>query len=731
MKKFSIIGIFLLAAFALDCHANGENSKMHKYTNHLINEKSPYLQQHAHNPVDWYPWGPEAFAKAQRENKPIFLSIGYATCHWCHVMEHESFENEKVARLMNQAFVNIKVDREEHPDIDSVYMKICMMLTGSGGWPMTIIMTPAKKPFFAATYIPEESRFGRIGMVELIPKIEEAWQSKRQELELAADKIVDALKSGAVQPAAGAVAAGLPKLAYQQLVESFDRLNGSFGGAPKFPSPPKMNFLLRYWRQTGDKEALRMVEFSLQKIRNGGIFDQIGFGIHRYATDSAWLLPHFEKMLYNQAMLAETYIEAFQATGNKSYEETAGEIYTYVLRDMTAPDGGFYAAEDADSEGEEGKFYVWRKTELEKVLNKQELELVEKIYSVEAGGNYHDEATGAATGNNILHLKKTLQITAGELNTGYPELKSTLESIRQKLFNVRKLRVHPLKDTKILADWNGLMIGSLANAARVSGSPEYLSAAERAADFVLTGMTGGDGLLFHRWMDGQAVIDGKLEDYAFMIQGLLALYEASFKVKYLETALKFNDILLKHFYDRQSGVYFMYSDYGEKLLIRPKDIYGGAIPSGNAVMIMNLLKLSRLTGRPQYEQLAGKIVSNYGKMLAQAPAEFPEVMCALMFAEGPAYEIVISGDPQSEETKKIIQAVNQLYLPEKVVVFRPDKDNAAIIKIAPYVEAQQMINNLPTVYICRNTACETPLSGLQALKTHALFNRPNKHLLQD
>jgi uncharacterized protein len=722
MKKSNIIKAFLFAVFVLQNPLIGSEGKMHKYTNHLIKEKSPYLQQHAHNPVDWYPWGPAAFAKAKKEHKPIFLSIGYATCHWCHVMERESFENEKVAKLMNKAFVNIKLDREEHPDIDSVYMKVCMMLTGSGGWPLTIIMTPEQKPFYAATYIPRESRFGRIGMLELIPKIEEAWKTKRSELELSANRIAAALQRNTVQPVAGPIAVSLmPKRAYQGLVASFDRENGSFGGKPKFPSPSKMNFLLRYWRRTGDKEALRMVEFSLRKIRQGGIYDQIGFGVHRYATDAAWLLPHFEKMLYNQAMLAETYVEAFQATGRKSYKVTASEIYTYVLRDMTAPNGGFYAAEDADSEGEEGKFYVWTRNELGRELSQQEFALVEKIYNIESDGNFNDEATGEKTGENILHLRKPVHSIARELNMGYPELKLRLENIRKKLFKIRKRREHPLKDTKILTDWNGLMIGSLANAARVFDSREYLNAAERAADFIMSGLSGAKGRLFHRWMEGQAIIDGKLDDYAFMIQGLLALYEASFKVKYLEAALRYNDILLKHFYDKQYGGFFMTPDYGEKLLVRPKEIYSGATPSGNAVMIMNLLKLSRLTGRPKYEQLADKIVHNYGKMLVQAPAEFAGVMSSLMFAEGPAYEIVISGDPKSAETKKIIQAVNQLYLSEKVVVLRPDKDSAAIVHIAPYVEAQKMIDGKPTVYICRNNACEKPLVGLKELKGHKLF----------
>lgn len=714
--------IFFSVVFVLQYSIIGGEGKMHKYTNHLIDEKSPYLQQHAHNPVDWYPWEAKAFAKAKKENKPIFLSIGYATCHWCHVMERESFENEKVAKLMNKAFINIKVDREERPAIDSIYMKVCMMLTGSGGWPLTIIMTPDQKPFFAATYIPRESRFGRTGMLELIPQIEKTWKTKRQEVEASANKIASALKKNTITPPAGPIAVGrLPKLAYEGIAASFDHEHGSFGGAPKFPSPSKMNFLLRYWRRSGNQEALQMVEFSLHKIRNGGIYDQIGFGVHRYATDSEWLLPHFEKMLYNQAMLAGTFVEAYQATLRKTYQETAEEIYSYVLRDMTAPNGAFYTAEDADSEGEEGKFYVWSKTELTKILSKKEFMLIEKVYSIESSGNFMDEATNAKTGQNILHFKKPIHTVADELGMSYSDLKIILEKIRRKLFKIRKNRIHPLKDTKILVDWNGLMIASLAYAARAFESDEYLKAAKKSADFVLSKMTDSNGRLFHRWKDGHAAFNGKLDDYAFMIQGLIELYEASFEVKYLQAALKYNDVLIKHFSDKDHGAFFMTPDYGEKLLIRPKEIYGGATPSGNSVMIMNLLKLSRLTGNTEYEQLAEAIVMTYGKSLSQMPSEFSGTMSALLFAEGPAYEIVISGDQDNTECKKIIKAVNHLYLPEKVVILRPPKNNTAIIKIAPYTKSQKMINTLPTVYICRNTACESPLAGIKELKKHDLF----------
>ncbi len=714
--------IILFTVFCLQNTIIRSGEIMHKYTNHLVKEKSPYLQQHAHNPVDWYPWGKAAFEKAKKEDKPIFLSIGYATCHWCHVMERESFENEDVAKLMNKVFVNIKVDREEHPDIDTVYMKVCMMLIENGGWPLTIIMTPDQKPFYAATYIPRESRFGRMGMLELVPRIEQVWKSNRAQLEHSAEEIAKALQNDSTKSVSSDLAMNsLAQKAYQALAAAFDPVNGSFGGAPKFPSPPKMSFLLRYWRRTGDEKALRMVEFTLRKIRHGGIYDHIGFGVHRYATDAAWLLPHFEKMLYNQAMLAETYVEAYQATRSKEYKTVAREIYTYVLRDMTSPDGVFYAAEDADSEGEEGKFYVWSFAELEQLLDKREITLVEQVYNVKATGNFHDESTRELTGKNIPHLNRPLDQIAAELKIGLPELRHQLEQIREKLFKAREKRIHPLKDTKVLTDWNGMMIGSLAYAARVFDSTEYLHSAERAADFILKHLVDRQGRLYHRWMDGEAAIDGKLEDYAQMIQGLLALYETSFKVKYLDAALGLNSVVIKHFADNKHGGFFMTPDFGHKLLVRPQTIYGGAIPSGNAVMVMNLIKLGRLTGNPEYEQRADGIIRAYGSMIAGNPAEFAELMNAMLFIEGPAYEIVISGNQENDETQKVIQTINQLYLPEKVVVLRPEHDYQEIVKIAPYVGSQIMIDGKTTVYICRNTACEKPLVGIGNLKNHPLF----------
>ncbi|MFX0141691.1 MAG: thioredoxin domain-containing protein, partial [Candidatus Hodarchaeota archaeon] len=442
--------------------------------NKLKTEKSPYLLQHAKNPVDWYPWGEEAFEKAKEEDKPIFLSIGYSTCHWCHVMAHESFEDDQVAELMNEVFVSIKVDREERPDIDKIYMTICQMITGSGGWPLTIIMTPEKKPFFAGTYFPKQTRFGRIGLIDLIKRIQDLWNNQKSELVNSADQITFSLQNIDQESPGEKFSESTIKRAYKQLSMQFDNVNGGFGNRPKFPTPHNLIFLLRYWKRTGDKKALEMVEKSLQAMRKGGIYDHIGFGFHRYSTDSIWLVPHFEKMLYDQALIAIAYIETYQATKNQLYRNTAKEIFSYVLRDMISVEGGFYSAEDADSEGEEGKFYVWSKDEIEKILEKEELGLATKIFNIEESGNYLEETSGKKTGNNILHLKN------------FPEKKIQveIEKIRSKLYISRKKRIYPHKDDKVLTDWNGLMIAALAKGAIALQEEKYLQAAKKATNFI-------------------------------------------------------------------------------------------------------------------------------------------------------------------------------------------------------------------------------------------------------
>jgi len=631
---------------------NASESKKMSKPNRLINEKSPYLLQHADNPVDWYPWGEEAFEKAKKEDKPILVSIGYSTCHWCHVMEHESFEDPEVAKLMNDTFISIKVDREERPDIDNIYMAVCQMLSkGNCGWPLNVVMTPDNKPFFAATYIPKQSRFGRIGMMELIPRVNEMWNTKRDEVLKSANQITSALKQGLeysnVQ-ATEILDKSVLVNAYNQLASNFDSIHGGFGSRPKFPTPHNYLFLLRYWRRSGDEKALSMVEKSLQEMRLGGVYDNIGFGFHRYSTDAEWFLPHFEKMLYDQAMLAMAYIEAYQATGKKEYEQTAREIFTYVLRDMTDKTGGFYSAEDADSEGEEGKFYLWTDDEIKEILGKDKADLIINVFNVEDQGNFSEEATGRKTRDNILHLRKPLAEIASSLDVSEQELNKSIESARERLFRVREKRVHPYKDDKILTDWNGLMIAALAKGAKAFNDPKYSDAASRAVDFILNNLRDNNGRLLHRYREGEAGIMANIDDYAFLVWGLIELYEATFDVRYLQTALELNNESITHFWDDENGGFYFTPDDGEELLVRQKEINDGAIPSGNSVAMLNLLRLGRITADANLEQKASQIGNVFSKSVKRYPAGFTQFMVGLEFGLGPSYEVIIAGDSKAE-----------------------------------------------------------------------------------
>ena len=683
-----------------------------KHTNRLAKEKSPYLLQHAHNPVDWFAWGDEAFAKARKDDKPVFLSIGYSTCHWCHVMERESFEDPEVAKLLNAAFVCIKVDREERPDIDGVYMTVCQMLTGSGGWPLTIVMTPDRKPFFAATYIPKTSRFGRMGMVELIPRIQEAWKTKRGDVAKSADAIVGHLRNGNNRSAGEALDQTVLDRAAEQLAARFDARHGGFGAAPKFPTPHNLLFLLRYWKRSGDERYLAMVETTLRAMRRGGIYDHVGFGFHRYATDAEWLVPHFEKMLYDQALLAMACTEAFQATGKADYERTAREVLSYVLRDMTAPHGGFYSAEDADSEGVEGKFYLWSVAELRRVLGEEDGELAIAVFNATPEGNFVDEAHRRRTGTNILHLARPLPELAAERKLTEAALRSRLEAIRRKLFDVRAKRVRPHKDDKVLTDWNGLMLAALAKAARAFDEPRYAEAARRAADFVLTRLRRPDGRLLHRFRAGEAGIAAYADDYAFLAWGLLELYEATFDVRHLRAARALTDDLLEHFWDEEGGGLFFTADDAEGLLVRQKDSYDGAVPSGNSVAMLVLLRLGRITGRAEYEQRAEAIGLAFAGTVGQAPLAHTQLLVALEFAMGPSYEIVIAGQPDADDTRAMLKALRTHYAPNKVVLLRPSgPGEPAIVRLAPFLKAHRPLGGKATAYVCEGYACKQPTTS--------------------
>ncbi|HNT72144.1 MAG TPA: thioredoxin domain-containing protein, partial [Methanothrix sp.] len=547
-----------------------------KRKNRLAFEKSPYLLEHANNPVDWHPWGEEAFSRAERENKPVFLSIGYSTCHWCHVMAAESFEDEEVARLLNDTFVPIKVDREERPDLDAVYMAVAQMMTGSGGWPLTVILTPDKKPFFAATYIPKESRFGRIGILDLIPRIRHLWKNERAMILASAEEMASVLR----QPPEVAdlrLDEAAIRSAYQSLVARFDASNGGFGGAPKFPSPTTFLFLLRHWRRTGDAGGVQMTEITLRAMRRGGIFDHVGYGFHRYSTDALWHLPHFEKMLYDQAMISLACLEAHQATGKAEYARIAREVFAYLLRDLAAPEGGFYSAEDADSEGEEGRFYLWTLEEVRAVLDPDEAELVARIFSLREEGNFREEATGRLTGKNVLAMKRPLGDHARELGVSESRLQERLEAARERLFAAREGRARPKKDDKVLADWNGLAIAALARGSQVLGDGGLKEAADRAAGFILDRMRDGRGRLLHRYRDGTAGILGNLDDYAFLIWGLLELYEAGFRPEHLEAARSLALEMVTRFRDGEGGGFFFTPEDGEELIVRRKDGHDGAL----------------------------------------------------------------------------------------------------------------------------------------------------------
>jgi uncharacterized protein len=690
--------------------------------NRLAFEKSPYLLQHKENPVDWYPWGPEAFEKAKRENKPVFLSIGYSTCHWCHVMAHESFEDPFVASLMNDAFVSIKVDREERPEIDMFYMTVCQNLTGSGGWPLSIIMTPDIQPFFAGTYIPKETRFGRIGMIELIPRIKEIWVTRRAEVLNSANQITVTLQQTS-QPIPGGQDLGetVLHLAFNELSQHFDIKYGGFGRAPKFPTPHNLLCLLRYWKRTGNSNTLEMVEKTLQKMRSGGIYDQIGFGFHRYSTDQFWLVPHFEKMLYDQALLAIAYLETYQATGKQEYSGTAREIFTYVLRDMTAPEGGFYSAEDADSEGQEGKFYLWSLEEIKQALGPGELDLCLKIFNVKENGNFTHEASAENNRSNILHMTRSLEEIADESGLSLPELHEHLIAITGKLFSHRDKRIHPFRDDKILTDWNGLMVAALARGARILNERTYVDAAQHAIDFIMKNMLGKDGRLVHRYRDGEAAIPAHLDDYVFLIHGLVEMYETTFDTSYLKKGLSLNAFLLEHFWDNHNGGFYFTADDSEQLPLRQKEIYDGAIPSGNSVAMLNLLHLGRITANPELEKRAAQIGRAFPDIL-KSPSSHTQLLVAVDFAAGPSYEVVIAGDSKAGDTREMLSAINREYIPNKVLILFPvEMDSPEITFIAPYIRQNKSINNKATAYICSNYNCSLPTTDITMMLQ--LFNR--------
>jgi len=681
--------------------------------NHLKDEKSPYLLQHRDNPVDWYPWGEEAFQKAKDENKPIFLSIGYSTCHWCHVMSRESFQDPEIGQLINQVFVPVKVDREERPDIDSIYMTVCQMITGSGGWPLTIIMTPDLKPFFAGTYFPKDTGPRGTGLRDLILNVHELWENQEGELLKSADELTVSLEKISQGKPGDSLPPEIITQTYHSLQENFDQQYAGFGTNQKFPTPHHLLFLLRYWKQTGETEALNMIQETLKAMRKGGIYDHIGFGFHRYTVDQQWIIPHFEKMLYDQALLAMAYTEAYQATGETEYRETAEEVLEYILRDMRSPEGGFYSAEDADSEGEEGKFYLWTAEEIQDLLGPEDGALFQTVYSISPEGNFKDEARGIKTGKNILHRTKTWDEISAELEIPSDQLWWKMEHAREVLFPAREARIHPGKDDKILTDWNGLVITALSIAGKVFGREDYLVAAGEAVDFIMTHLH-SQGRLKHRWREGESAIEGNLDDYAYLIWGLLELYQATFQAEYLKAALKLNQTLTKHFWDNEEGGYYFTPDHAPQILVRQKEAYDTALPSGNSVQQMNLERLYLLTGENNFRETSESLEKYFSPTMKQTPAAFTMFLSAIMFQTSPSFEVTILGEKDSLDTQGILKALQKEYLPQVVLVLKSSSDDL-IKELIPSLENKTMVGNQATAYVCGDGTCQAPVNTPEEL----------------
>jgi uncharacterized protein len=680
-----------------------------EFFNRLVFESSPYLLQHAANPVDWFPWGEEAFIEADRRDVPIFLSIGYSTCHWCHVMEHESFEDEEVAELMNESFVNIKVDREERPDIDKLYMDVTQMVTGRGGWPMTVIMTPNREPFFAGTYFPKHGKYKRQGMMELIPKLKEVWDNQRNDILLDAQKLTTRLvNSYNSNRNKDAIGTNVLNEAFKQFSDKFDPEWGGFGNAPKFPKAHDYIFLLKYWQESKNTFALEMVEKSLTEMRKGGMYDHIGFGFHRYSTDKEWLAPHFEKMLYDQAILVLAYSEAWLATGKYEYRNVVEEIIQYISRDMTSEVGGFYSAEDADSEGEEGTFYLWTIDEINSLFGEEEGKQFSTLFNLESGGNWPEGKRHGLT--NIPHFKKTILETAQDLEIDVNNLLNSIEIWREHLFSIREYRVRPLKDDKILTDWNGLMISALAIAGRNLNNPQYIQIAEKAMSFILNEMKFQNGGLKKRYRNGDSGLTAVLDDYAFTIWGLIELYQSTHNFKYLEEAVNLSNYQLEHFWDESGNGFYFSADNGEKLLSRPKEYYDGAIPAGNSVSAYNFARLSRILSKPDYEKIAYQIIESNAKSINRYPSGYSMLLQAIQFLDNSKEVIVFEGSNQSK-TKKMLKTIQGIYNPNMVTILVNSFNYDTAKNRMPFLQHYSLNENEnPIVYVCENYVCKLPTS---------------------
>jgi uncharacterized protein YyaL (SSP411 family) len=694
------------------------------HTNRLIQEKSPYLLQHAHNPVDWYPWGDEAFDKAKRENKPIFLSIGYSTCHWCHVMERESFENEDVAEVLNRHFVPVKVDREERPDVDRIYMLFVQATSGGGGWPMSVFLTPDRKPFFGGTYFPPDNRYGRPGFRYILEQLAKTWLNDRTKVEESGAGILEQLRQYTeAQTGSEVLSDRAVESGYFAFRRIFDSRFGGFGGGPKFPRPSVLNFLLRYHAREENEEALEMALLTLREMAKGGMNDQLGGGFHRYSVDDRWFVPHFEKMLYDQAQLAISYVESYQVTGDKTYANVAANIFGYVMRDMTSPEGAFYSAEDADSvidpamphEKGEGAFYIWSYQELEQALGSDVGPFAYR-YGVERDGNVRTDPHGEFIARNILYQAHTLEETAQRFDKTVEDVTRLLDATSRKLMEIRGTRVRPHLDDKILTAWNGLMISAFSRGAQALGERSYYEAARRAAGFVAGKMMAGD-VLFRRHRDGEAAIPGFLDDYAFFVQGLLDLFETGFEPKDLELAIQLTERQINLFLDEADGGFFSTQAGEADLVLRMKEDYDGAEPSGNSIATLNLLRLARLTGREDFDTLARQSLRVFTGKMAQAPETVPQMLVAYLFAESKPAQIVIVGQREAADTHDMLAALGRRFLPDRVVLVIDRNDvSERLAGLPPALQAMTAIEGKATAYVCENYSCQLPVTDVSSLE---------------
>jgi uncharacterized protein YyaL (SSP411 family) len=675
--------------------------------NRLAHETSPYLLQHKDNPVDWHPWGDEALERARTEERPILLSIGYSACHWCHVMEHESFEDPQVAALMNEHFVNIKVDREERPDLDSIYMGAVQAMTGHGGWPMTVFLTPEGVPFYGGTYYPPEPRFGMPSFRQVLLGVAEAWNERRDAVQRSAGELRQALEQAAAAHAPrGELGPEVLDRAFQDISARFDPVHGGFAGAPKFPQPMTLEVLLRHWRRTGSAEALRQTEQTLRRMAAGGIYDQLGGGFHRYSVDARWLVPHFEKMLYDNALLARVYLHAFQATGDPAYRRVVEETLAWAEREMLGPEGGFYSTLDADSEGEEGRFYVWSPEETDRHLGDGDGCLFRRFYGVTETGNFE--------GRSILHVEKPSAEAAVEMGVTEEHLERVLERGRRILHDVRAQRVWPGRDDKVITAWNAMMLHTFAEAARVLENPRYRAVAEANAGFLLRELR-PDGALLRTWKDGWAKIGAFLEDHALLVDALLALYAATWDPRWVREARALADTILAEFWDEREGVFYDTARGAERLVVRPRDVFDNATPSGSSAATFALLRLAALTGEERYRRAAARSLEGMSGLLSRHPAAFGHLLSALDFHLAVPREAAFVGTPGEPRTDALLRVASSAYLPNLVVALARPGEEADAAREIPLLEGRTPVEGHPAAYVCERFACQLPVTDPAAL----------------